>query len=707
MLCSSCLGHFQYSNRIHQQFSPLKFAEVEALKQSPASEDVIRRLQQDADTFKEATHDLRSICPWFRGELGDLPKEVLDREPEIKIWDNPRSGVDIAEKAQLGCGLCSRICTLASYMPKFQRSNSEDHEFQELPPQVPSPENIKWIEVESWLELKPASLKPQSLRFLFRAIRGSCDYDWLDFSLFLRHDGNGLSISTPTGMTSNDPSCLRFLANALSLCLQSHTACRQENLDRWIPSRLIEIRELENVRLVARDELRTMNPDKQVDYFTLSHVWGLEQFLTLTTHNLPTLVKGIQLSMLPVGFQHAVELARQLGGQYLWIDSLCIIQDSPEDWAAESRSMDQVYANGICNLAACDNTNSNQGLYYNRDPLMGLPLIVDVSWDDYLETFTALTPWFEMIIDHAPLYKRGWVAQERQLSPRTIHLTVFPVWECRDLVLSETFPTPHVHGTCGPLTMSTKLSIDFTDWNAVIENYSGCALTKDGDKLIALCGIAKALSKKLGQQYFAGIWGSNLLQGLLWQVYKYLEGMDMDTVRYRNYVAPSWSWASVDGPVYPFTTSIDAPLVEILDVQTQSISGDQFGQLTGGHLTVRGILFEFPPLAAFMDDLERFRDRPRFDDWAMSLDDCGDDYYKNKTWFLPLAVAPAASRRLNLEICGILIQEMDDCSETTVFTRVGFAIVANDGEIANSTWYLNNWILRPWSPEYVKIVTLK
>ncbi|KAF4458667.1 heterokaryon incompatibility [Fusarium albosuccineum] len=484
-------------------------------------------------------------------------------------------------------------------------------------------------------------------------------------------------------------------------------------MDYWIPSRLIEINPSTRLRLVTRDELQKACPDGRVNYFTLSHVWGQGQFLTLAKQNFEDLMKGIDLSMLPQCFQDAVLLTMQLGGRYIWIDSLCIIQDSPEDWVTESGLMHRVYSNGICNLAASNQSSSNPGLFCRRDPAMGAPFTVDCSWSDHFESITVFADLFEVVMLHAPLYRRGWVTQEQALSPRTIHMAAFPLWECRQRVFSEMLPSKDYCVKYGPLTKTSKFCFgakgqDFEEyWGNTVAQYSACALTKESDKLVALCGIAKALSEHFGQEYYAGIWASNLLSGLLWQVHKFTNGVDMNTTRYATYIAPSWSWASVKGPVYPFSDVITEPLVDILAVETQPRDGDHFGQLKGGTLTMGGVMFKFPPLTLLMGDWDSFTRNASSDEWALGLDDCGKHYYESETWFLPLALAPDVSPREGLDIPGILLQKATESSTRSKFTRVGYAVVNHDGEIAGSGWFVKNWIQRPWGQEHYCTVTVE
>lgn len=128
-----------------------------------------------------------------------------------------------------------------------------------------------------------------------------------------------------TGNSIDSDSCYQFYRSSLSACIQSHEICRESDIgdtERWLPSRLIQIHPSQSLRLIEQDELRERTQSCRVEYFTLSHVWGTEKFLTLTTQNIAQLKREIQLIELPKCFQEAVMAARRLGGQYLWIDSL-------------------------------------------------------------------------------------------------------------------------------------------------------------------------------------------------------------------------------------------------------------------------------------------------------------------------------------------------------------------------------------------------
>jgi hypothetical protein len=69
----------------------------------------------------------------------------------------------------------------------------------------------------------------------------------------------------------------------------------------------------------------------------------------------------ISINDLSRTFQDAVRITRELGERYLWIDSLCIIQDDEDDWAREAALMAEVYRNSYCTLTGLSSKDSTEG----------------------------------------------------------------------------------------------------------------------------------------------------------------------------------------------------------------------------------------------------------------------------------------------------------------------------------------------------------
>jgi hypothetical protein len=110
-------------------------------------------------------------------------------------------------------------------------------------------------------------------------------------------------------------------------------------------------------------------------YITLSHCWGNPklQIKRLSNANISQFTNLIDDAELPKTFQDAIAIARRLGVRFLWIDSLCIIQDSVEDWVKESSNMGNVYKNSLCNIAATAAPDGRTGCFLQRNPLLARP----------------------------------------------------------------------------------------------------------------------------------------------------------------------------------------------------------------------------------------------------------------------------------------------------------------------------------------------
>ena len=129
-------------------------------------------------------------------------------------------------------------------------------------------------------------------------------------------------------------------------------------------------------------------------------------------------------------FQDAIGITRILGIRYIWIDALCIIQDSELDWKRESAQMFRIYSSSYCNLAASSARDGSHGMPYHRDNKAPQPLKLFVNnMICFIEPSTKSI--FEANVEHGPLTNRAWVFQERMLSKRNLHFTPkHLLWEC-------------------------------------------------------------------------------------------------------------------------------------------------------------------------------------------------------------------------------------------------------------------------------------
>ncbi|KAK4120559.1 HET-domain-containing protein, partial [Parathielavia appendiculata] len=271
-------------------------------------------------------------------------------------------------------------------------------------------------------------------------------------------------------------------------------------------------------------------------YATLSHRWGPSTAAcrTTTTNGLDRKNKGIKVSELCQTFQDAIMVALEMGMPYLWIDSLCIIQDDDKDWRVQSAFMDDIYMNSLLTIMAHSYAGEDGG-------------------SGFLASAFASEGADPVSIYNSPLSRRSWILQERLLSPRILHF--FPsqlYYESRyfGIVRAEdhtpAFRDPDQLREAILRPENQKPGATPLDWFRVVERYSACELTQPWDKLVAISGIAKHVQQGSGGvRYLAGLWSDRAAKGLLW--------LRRGPVLKRDPAwagrAPSWSWASVDGPV--------------------------------------------------------------------------------------------------------------------------------------------------------------
>jgi hypothetical protein len=168
---------------------------------------------------------------------------------------------------------------------------------------------------------------------------------------------------------------------------------------------------------------------------------------------------GLVVNRLPKTFVHFFEVAKRLDVRYVWIDALCIIQDSDLGWQRESQHMCQIYSNALCTIAVESSANCHGGLWLestkNNNHDGTAPTTQEEKTRHYLSTT-------DQRIWRSPLQARGWTLQERDLSPRVIHFTYAHLfWECRAL---KTDCTASLGGCQGIIESNSSISASGLEW---------------------------------------------------------------------------------------------------------------------------------------------------------------------------------------------------------------------------------------------------
>lgn len=356
--------------------------------------------------------------------------------------------------------------------------------------------------------------------------------------------------------STHSTSIMNVAINWFNRCNATHHKCSKSS--NVSPSRLLDIGSSD-----ADDVfLRTIDIPSNVRYATLSHCWGKLKILRLLQENITALKQSIPIQSLPRTFREAIQVARLFELHYLWIDSLCIVQDDADDWRKESALMADVYGGSTLNISASGARDGSEGLFRNRDAdLVQRPLVRAKGDPDVTpgigDSTAALQVYYCMDrhlirrnFELQPLFSRAWCVQERHLAPRTLHFGNTQImWECHTDACLETVP----EGFRDHRNLLDGAPPDFTwfrtkerglesAWHTVVEQYSHCFLTKKSDKLIAISGIADYFTSRYGSQYLFGHWKEHVPSSLLWQS---LGSRVKDTqVSPLPLLAPSWSCKS-------------------------------------------------------------------------------------------------------------------------------------------------------------------
>ena len=358
----------------------------------------------------------------------------------------------------------------------------------------------------------------------------------------------------------------------------------------------------------------------RVRYATLSHCWGQSKQGVLLLSRLTAYQQHISVSSLPKTFREAAKICLDLHLNYLWIDSLCIVQDDPAEWSREAPRMAEIYTNSYVTLAATASGSDNGGLERPINPCHAQNLaftFVDNSGETRDVTVKKRDN-FQRYVVLTPLNRRGWVLQERSLSPRLIHFATDQIyWECPTSIFAQfelssgetrrsygrtvmewlDVGTEHVEelseaGVVQPVVFGRPAAATVLDnWHDLMTEYSECSLSYSSDKLMAISGLAKrVLSLTLwpDTDYLAGMWRKDLPRGLLWETRR----IARETEKLRG--IPSWSWASVSGHYTErfhagsdFDNQAHQDKVEILQVSGVPINAC-FASIEDGVIRLRG-----------------------------------------------------------------------------------------------------------------------
>ena len=400
----------------------------------------------------------------------------------------------------------------------------------------------------------------QTLRFEFSPTEVCSQGSWYQ-ALLIRPAGSAATQHL-SGRRIEYPGSEETLATIVDWandCQANHLECKlgisgEVITQPCLPTRVLNVALQESSRV---DSVKLfISNGCRAEYVALSHCWGSYIPKKTTPHNLVSHLIGIEVESLSKTFQDAIRITRKLGIRYLWIDSLCIIQDEPgqADWTRESGTMGGIYERAFCVIAATAARNGSEGCFVPRRPIDVVKMPADPlsHTDDYFY-IASRDPNRYNEVTESPLNSRGWVFQEYRLARRRIHCAQGQVyWECSHHFVAEDRSTRHEYERL--ITLSFALSGTtvnnyarfYSLWCLYVKLYSTCDLTQKSDKLPAITGIANRVMQHDGRlKFYHGHWqdeAQGMESSLIWYPARNTAYKRTEFPR-----APSWSWASGDG----------------------------------------------------------------------------------------------------------------------------------------------------------------
>ncbi|KAL2067040.1 hypothetical protein VTL71DRAFT_1464 [Oculimacula yallundae] len=531
---------------------------------------------------------------------------------------------------------------------------------------------------------------------------------------------------------------LKTVMGWLENCLKSHVSCPHDDVQK-MPSRVVEIMKINGIlqpKLINTAEGQT---DRWV---ALSYCWGRNaKFFRTTIATLETMLLGIEMSAMPLTYQHALEVTSLLGYRYIWIDALCIVQDDLSDKDREIKTMHNIYRNAILTIAVDSASSAEEGFLWDRS--IAAPESIFIRYKNRGSgtsgQFQLRTP-LEDRRETSVLDTRGWSLQENLLSPRTLHFGRQQLfWDCQCTYYSEGTPydrsldvpfyTPQLKATLLDVlrndsrdTMGYPMSWKdwlLHRWYLIINDLSRRSFSNEDDILPAISAIVEEISNQAKLTYHVGVWEDDIHRGLLWRTSECRS-------KSGDYRAPSWSWACMSPPYwYASRPTLEYYSLYKTDWEFNKIQGDTNAKILEMHIekdnsethasqtalpgsficirTIWSFAHEWKRRPDFWFTSSEFADEP----YNANLTDeesgplpgqivCDLDHPEHRTifsttdsgvGFLLIAQAPIEEHKENGEkILWCLIIQPQQPDDESNFTRLGIARIPHGTDFPEPEW---------------------
>ncbi|KAI0179667.1 heterokaryon incompatibility protein-domain-containing protein [Hypoxylon sp. FL1284] len=416
------------------------------------------------------------------------------------------------------------------------------------------------------------------------------------------------------------------LRENLESCLRTegiHTSCK-DTVGSYVPSRLLKL----EASSQGPPKVQLCSPDEPKRYAVLSYCWGGDQAHKTTSATLTANYVDIRWDSLPLSIQDAIKVTLNIDLEYIWVDSICIVQDDDKDKQREIASMPRIYNESVVTIVAARAKSARDGFLHPLDTSryegkifkLGFKCEHSTSGHVYLVKETQYN-----YGESDPIDSRAWTLQESYLSKRIIRYSskqcsmICQISPSKPQIvdgwtLEQSYDAPDIenilfpaselvvspediakwkhyykeeHGTDPLEPREDEQSDIYNNWRELVMNYSTRSLSVPADRILAISGLADRIAPAMKSRYVAGHWERHLPGDLLWEI-----ASATLAPRPTAYQGPSWSWTSVNGAVMSFDyMPEDAASLKVLDVEVVLCDSlAPFGAVKSGILRAQGKL---------------------------------------------------------------------------------------------------------------------
>ncbi|KAF8867214.1 HET-domain-containing protein [Acephala macrosclerotiorum] len=427
---------------------------------------------------------------------------------------------------------------------------------------------------------------------------------------------------------------MNFISDAINRCNKD---CGHRQID-FLPTRLIDVSPESgdgHPRLVITDKAIAPSspPGDSHRYAALSYCWGdaASQLKTELTTLLQRL-QSIPIETMPEVMRDAVAVCRALSTRYLWVDSLCVIQDDKSDWENESEVMGLIYQSAHVTICALSSNSSHQGFLPPRWRTLDVDFLSSIYPQvqgryTFIDRGQCGSCLYELTVDleafdeiEAKWSSRGWTFQEKEMSTRLLSFGFSTITiQCANRTIFENgleqlAGHPILFSGIPDLHRRQKINATVTEsFEERARSNNDRHLTFATDRLPALAGMAKIVADHTKDEYLAGLWKISLHRGLLWR--RHSEHQTLDDLLHEflsePYTAPSWSWASRQGlaelglGIFPVENESHLrPEYKNIESWTVLAGQNRFGEVRQGTIKICSRLTKLPSRLSKLKGLE-------------------------------------------------------------------------------------------------------